>query len=1525
MKTSGSLQTGTCAVRWLALGATLLSLVPLATAANAAPSAEQQWYWWQDEIRSVAFAWSRVRSGQVAQWPRMSVPAGTATLPVPRASSAVTVDGRLDEEAWKSATRFPVGPLFDAWQQGPFTVQVAVCRDDRQLYLAIEAPRDVTGLGALTDGEFFTVNKQPYHVGPDGGIPPSSVTRNGEGLVFELALPLAKELDLAFPAELVRRVDGKLPPETAALGLDRLAEPAEKRANYRSPWLWLEPIAIRLLPADVGVRLSWTLADAGNVRLNSAVMQMGQTPATADTPLSGDAEGAVYRYSWSQKVAGGAWSAEGLVYVEPVVQTLAAIRELQRKGNQTQTLAASSPDVTALLEAEAQRAARSERRGWRELYCRARALRAQAHLRLLAGPLLFVKQHPYFAAHIYDDFYPWHPGGGIYVLENPADSPSAHRLRPVLDATTAETLGAGIYRDVDLSWDARQIVFACRPTSNSVTSIYTIGLDGRGLKRLTASDKFDDIQPAWMADDRIVFISTRPRALVPCFNSGVGTLHTMNADGSELRSVSGNNVTEFDPAVLEDGRILYGRWEYVDKTALYMQSLWTMSPDGRMEESLFKNNIPKPTAVLDPKPVPGSHQVVASLTPHNGQAVGAIGLIDTHQGKNDLNAVFNFTPEYPVEMDQGLAVGPCDPCPLSEDEVLISNNAVGAHGVLELLGRDGSRDLVYCDPAISCFAPTLVKPRARPAVVTPHTEPNAPGRFLVVDIYQGLTGVERGTIKALRVVEETARTSGIPPGGRWWNQAFLVSWQGAYIVKNILGVVPVHEDGSAYFEAPPGRAIYFEALDGEGREIQRMRTFVQAAPGVTRSCIGCHESKKSSPPRSDHLPLAMRGPPAPPQPESWGSGYIDYPSMVQPILDKYCVRCHGGPEGLGKGLDFTGGWTWAFNISYETLLKHRLTGFLNCNNGSVHTSQILPPRTIGSGAAPLAEIFIKKHPEVTRAERDLMLAWMDTNSNYYGTWDYTPHATCDTLLSLRGPLTAAMSEAGCLQCHAPNHIGNDWVNLQTPEWSRILRAPMPIQKGGLGLAMCRNRKARVGYPLVDQNVQPPDVFLPSHEPSWDASGQPQITISATSEPAYQALLAIIRRARATALARPRVDMPGAVVEPGQCRMQVPLPVPDAPPSLTARLRPDDAVELSWPRTAETIGLQYELHRGTGVQFAPTAATQIALTTAGRFADLAPAVGQQHYALVVTSGAQRSRPVWAALQVPQPKPPLAPRALVAQPFPGEVVLSWEGLEVPGVRYVVQRTDPGAPQPLTLTAKPVDQSSFSDFQAAPGARYVYSVRAIDRRGQESPPSASVAASPLPEIKEPTFATDFAKLAEAVRLDGSRVRGQVHRGAKVTDGALEFGADGFVTFEAASEFELRKAFSCECWLRIDKESSMPVIAAAGEFSGRGWFLQRYGGAWRWHLAPVSCDGGQPVVGRWTHLIGTFDGARACLYQDGKLVAQTDCVPNREPWRGPLVLGQYSQQAPSFQVQGGLKGLKLYARALRAAEVAEKFRAGR
>jgi len=929
-------------------------------------------------------------------------------------------------------------------------------------------------------------------------------------------------------------------------------------------------------------------------------------------------------------------------------------------------------------------------RRWLDLYIRAVEAGLKIDLTLLDAPLLFVKRHPYMAAHIYDDYLEYHPGGGIYIIENPAEAFEKRRVRAVIDPHTAETLGVGVYRDPDISWDGKRVVFAFKGDEQGDTSIYEIGIDGRGLRRLTnpgitrcthlncastgvpssgATDNAGethkcnhhscpqefpiraigagrhDITPAYLPDGRIVFTSTRPAGRVPCFNSLVDVLHVMDADGKNIRCISVNNVTEFDPAILPDGRILFGRWEYVDKTALYMQSLWTIFPDGTNETALFGNNLAKPTAILDARPVPNTHLIAAALTPHNGQAVGAITVIDPHLGKNDLGAITNFTPAYPTEMDQGLKRGPSDPWPLSKDVILIANNAEerGPHGVIEMVDSAGNWQVVYVEPDISCYSPMLVKPRPRPINVSTHLKPEMTGRFFVQDVYSGLRGVERGEVKSLRVIEETARVSGIPGGGRWWNQAFLVSWQGAYTVKNILGAVPVYKDGSAYFEVPAGRALYFEALDEQGREIQRMRTFVQAAPGVTRSCVGCHENKMTVAPNSKRA-AARLYPPTKPKPESWGSGFVDYPTMIQPILDKHCVSCHGGQKDIAGGIDLSGGWTWAFNISYETLIKNTLVGFLNCHNSSVNTARILLPRTHGSGAAPLTELLIDGHngriENLTRDQRDMVLAWMDTNCNYYGTWNWTEHAICSEIFNVGTQLTEVMKEAGCIQCHS-GKIGNDWVNLQNPQQSRILRAPLAKSENTLGLAWCRQREAREGIALVNQSHQPPDVFAPRKAPEPNRQGRPVVSFASNADAHYKAMLEIIRSGQKLALAKPRVDMPGAIINPGICRQLAPVPLPDKMPELKAKLSTTGTVILSWQRSAETIGLLFELHHSNQKDFTPSKETLLATTTMFRFENQQPSTGTQHYALLAVSGDRRTEPVRTTTEVPR----LAPRASI----------------------------------------------------------------------------------------------------------------------------------------------------------------------------------------------------------------------------------------------------------------------------------------
>jgi hypothetical protein len=269
------------------------------------------------------------------------------------------------------------------------------------------------------------------------------------------------------------------------------------------------------------------------------------------------------------------------------------------------------------------------------------------------------------------------------------------------------------------------------------------------------------------------------------------------------------------------------------------------------------------------------------------------------------------------------------------------------------------------------------------------------------------------------------------------------------------------------------------------------------------------------------------------------------------------------------------------------------------------------------------------------------------------------------------------------------------------------------------------------------------------------------------------------------------------------------------------------------------------------------------------------------------------------------------------------LLWEGPAQAGLRYNVYRAAASSEFAL-LNKSPLPSLSYSDLDVQPGVTYGYQVRAIDRRDQASLPSPTAETSPLPETQEPVFAAPFGENADAVLLDGKTAKGKLHGDARVVEGALTLGVSGFASFDHQPEFDLTHALSVECWVRIDQDSAMPVVLSCGAFHGQGWFVQRYGSAWRWHVAPFSCDGGRGAVGRWTHLVGTYSGTTATLYQDGQQVASIDCYPNRAPWPGPLVIGQYSSAGDSYQVHGRIAGVKIYRRVLRTPEVATHFRNG-
>jgi hypothetical protein len=204
----------------------------------------------------------------------------------------------------------------------------------------------------------------------------------------------------------------------------------------------------------------------------------------------------------------------------------------------------------------------------------------------------------------------------------------------------------------------------------------------------------------------------------------------------------------------------------------------------------------------------------------------------------------------------------------------------------------------------------------------------------------------------------------------------------------LLGTVPIEADGSAYFRAPAGKPLYFQAVDEAGRAVQSMRSATYLQPGERRACIGCHEAPGSA--AANRPTLAMRRAPSRLQPGPEGSRPFSFPRLVQPVLDQHCVRCHDGQEGPGKSkLALDAEPVKTFTRSYQNLKP-----FLRWYEwGNASISQIAThPGQIGADASPLTAILedATHRPALkwTDAERRRLYLWLDANVPFFGTYSH---------------------------------------------------------------------------------------------------------------------------------------------------------------------------------------------------------------------------------------------------------------------------------------------------------------------------------------------------------------------------------------------------------------------------------------------------------------------------------------------------------------------------------------------------------
>ncbi len=747
--------------------------------------------------------------------------------------------------------------------------------------------------------------------------------------------------------------------------------------------------------------------------------------------------------SWSTR------SAELDVVVEDVLKVTVdpLLQEAERQGTETGALRDERHRlIAAAVPVDDPR--------WAELLSRTRKLQGaiteRSRQKLLEHgikELVFVRRQTINARHVYTehDEGDFRPGGGLCVLN--LETGDVREIIPDFTRT-------GVVNRFDISYDARRIVFDFKPSASEGYRIYEVNVDGTGLRQLTDQDesaprKTDDMQPCYLPDGGIAFVTTRPRYGVLC-DSGdrltVTNLWRMDGDGGNMRPLTNSALNEQSPTMLPDGRILYKRWEYVDKSAGNVKGLWAVRPDGSFSVEIYGNEIAFPETMIYGRAIPGAPGKIVFLgaSHYGNNAMGTVIVLDTNDDPrrpetmrlvtDDIHALahtgFHFRDEEGrwVHDEQGVRGRLFkDPYPINENLFITVYKPQGIHWAdprgyeLTLLDGDGMTMPLYRDQTISVWHPYPLLPREKPPVVEMISNEGlaAQGLAQVIlsDVYQGMPDVPRGTIRYIRVLEQLGRPWEARKnwGGDGLGHAHSAVGDGSLSVKIQHGVVPVEEDGSANFLVPAMGNIYFQALDEHYMAVQTQRTYVNYMPGEMRSCLGCHAERgttitKPKPPAAAMRPPVMA---IPQQDEEQAAKVFDYERQIQPIWERHCVECHNASDRAG-GLNLEGTPQGVYSQSYNQLVAlgrtdKQLLGFRSPRNEDAaflgqEAVQSLPPYALGSPTSPLAAFLgggrvtmrdarlqqyadqlRESHADISvdRNEFLLIVNWLDVNALFH--------------------------------------------------------------------------------------------------------------------------------------------------------------------------------------------------------------------------------------------------------------------------------------------------------------------------------------------------------------------------------------------------------------------------------------------------------------------------------------------------------------------------------------------------------------
>ncbi len=556
--------------------------------------------------------------------------------------------------------------------------------------------------------------------------------------------------------------------------------------------------------------------------------------------------------------------------------------------------------------------------------------------------------------------------------------------------------------DVDLHFDGDRLLFSM-PGSNGRWQVHEMDLSDSAVRELSLiiEPDVDNYDACYLPDGNILFTSTAPFVGVPCVtgSSHVSNIYHYDTSSGRIRRLTFEQDHNWCPRVLNDGRVLYLRWEYSDIPHFVSRILFSMNPDGTNQAEYYGSNSYWPNAMFYARPIPNHPTMFCAIVGghHDVPRMGELVLFDPMKGRFEANGVVQRIPGRDKSVEPTILDGLVGaswpkflhPYPLSDKYFIVSAKpALQSGWGVYLVDVFDNMTLLKEIKGYALFEPIPVRARPKPPAIPGRVDLTRDDALIYMsDVYagDGLKDVPPGTVKQLRLFTYHFAYHGV--GG----QVHRVGLDGPWDIKRVIGTVPVEPDGSALFRVPANTPISVQPLDEQGQALQLMRSWMTAMPGERLSCVGCHEKQSMSPPAKP----AMAATRAPSEITPWHGPErgFSFRREVQPVLGHYCVGCHDGADAaLPDFRDLPNVHPIADDPAY-TNRSHFPPSYLALRRyvrGPTIESDmhLLTPLDFHASTTELVQRLRDGHQGVSLDPEswDRIITWIDLHTPAHGTW-----------------------------------------------------------------------------------------------------------------------------------------------------------------------------------------------------------------------------------------------------------------------------------------------------------------------------------------------------------------------------------------------------------------------------------------------------------------------------------------------------------------------------------------------------------